>query len=173
MHFILVLGNSRLDVMNKRVDRAIEEFRRLDKRDEYGISQVKLIFCGKGNKNITEAEYMSSYCQAKGVDIRDIITETKSKTTMENLVNTLKMLNKAGWFKNTLQCKYQFTICTSSFHIKRVMILSRLIFPELLNFSYSINFIHTNENVTDEEKQRERMITQNTLDNICYGIFGF
>src|SRR6476620_4450320 len=79
----------------------------------------KLIFTGgQGNANEpTEAAAASSYAQANGIPVQDILIEQKSHTTFENIVNA-KQLADANSLKTVL-------IVSDPMHMKRAMTMAR------------------------------------------------
>ena len=150
MKVILVLGNSKEDVMKKRLDRAISEYKLLNIEN----SNVYLMVSGCGKKH--EYKFMYNYL-ITNVDTKNILVEDKSNSTIENLIFSTNIL------KNKFQILFQnieVIVCTSTFHIKRTIIISKL-----LNIhSIKWNFIHTEEDVLDEEKIKEMNLTMNLID---------
>jgi len=138
MKVILVLGNNNKDVSLKRVDRALEYFR------ECNINERYLMFSG-GVSKPAEAEYMKDYAISKGVDENSIITESESRNTIENFEKSKKILDEK--FRHG-SCSV--IVCTSSFHIKRSMVLARIIL-----FGYYTIFIHTREPVSATQYRNE------------------
>lgn len=146
---VVVLGNVDPAVSLKRVDRAIEEFRNLPNDNE-----SKFILLSGGSPNEaprSEASYMLDMCRARGIDDMFLMVEGCSKNTVENLLYTRKLIS----IFNEVP---QLVICTSTFHIGRVIILTKLYFP-----GYKVRFIHTNEKTTEEEAEREGAILSNFL----------
>ncbi|MDD3225263.1 MAG: YdcF family protein [Clostridium sp.] len=74
---------------------------------------------GKG-ESISEAEAMRVYLVNHGVNNNNIIKEEKSKTTMENMKYTRKILNRIDGRKNV-----RLAIVTSNFHVFRAKFLAR------------------------------------------------
>jgi len=79
----------------------------------------KLIFTGgQGNANEpTEAAAASSYAQANGIPVQDILIEQRSHTTFENIVNA-KQLADANHLKTVL-------IVSDPMHMKRAMTMAK------------------------------------------------
>jgi len=98
-------------VFRERINHAVDLYRKGKVR--------KLIFTGgQGNSNEpTEAAAASSYAQANGIPIQDILVEQKSHTTFENIVNA-KHLADANSLKTVL-------IVSDPMHMKRAMTMAR------------------------------------------------
>ena len=98
-------------VFRERINHAVDLYRKGKGR--------KLIFTGgQGNSNEpTEAAAASSYAQANGIPIQDILVEQKSHTTFENIVNA-KQLADANSLKTVL-------IVSDPMHMKRAMTMAR------------------------------------------------
>jgi uncharacterized SAM-binding protein YcdF (DUF218 family) len=98
-------------VFRERINHAVDLYRKGKVR--------KLIFTGgQGNSNEpTEAAAASSYAQANGIPIQDILVEQKSHTTLENIVNA-KQLADANSLKTVL-------IVSDPMHMKRAMTMAR------------------------------------------------
>ncbi len=98
-------------VFRERINHAVDLYRQGKVR--------KLIFTGgQGNSNEpTEAAAASSYAQANGIPIQDILVEQKSHTTFENIVNA-KQLADAHSLKTVL-------IVSDPMHMKRAMTMAR------------------------------------------------
>jgi uncharacterized SAM-binding protein YcdF (DUF218 family) len=137
MYVFLVLGNSSLKIMEKRVDIALIKFEQLKNEKCY------MILSG-GGKN--ETEYMYKYA-SKYVDKEYLICEDKSISTFENLIFSSKIISEL-YPKETID----LIICTSSFNLKRTIIMANLLLKEK---NYNLFFIHTNEFLTLEEGRRE------------------
>ena len=98
-------------VFRERINHAVDLYRKGKVR--------KLIFTGgQGNSNEpTEAAAASSYAQANGIPIQDILVEQKSHTTFENIVNA-KQLADANSLKTVL-------VVSDPMHMKRAMTMAR------------------------------------------------
>jgi hypothetical protein len=167
MSYIIVLGNSKQAVMDKRVDTAVSEF-----RNKYAMEVA-----GKDNNVIApisnlqnslnafiiltgtkrETSYMFNYA-TKFLDAQYIIQENMSKNTIDNLVNCKNIIDSQnnasfGFVPNV-------TICTSTFHIKRTILISKFIYTG----NYNMHYIHTSEQVTPEEYARESQLADSILN---------
>ena len=98
-------------VFRERINHAVDLYRKGKVR--------KLIFTGgQGNSNEpTEAAAASSYAQANGIPVQDILVEQKSHTTFENIVNA-KQLADGNSLKTVL-------IVSDPMHMKRAMTMAR------------------------------------------------
>lgn len=88
----------------------------------YQNQRKKIVVSGGKGKNETssEAYAMKMYLLSKGIQSEDIICEEKSKTTLENLIYTTKIIGST------------FTVITSDYHALRVYLLSK-------HYRYSID----------------------------------
>lgn len=165
MQCIIVLGNRNPKITNARVKRAIQEFTRspyqyADEKTGHLSPTKLLLFSGGSNDGKSEptgAAMMYECALALGVDPKFIITETKSRNTIENLFLSKHIVDKLC---EGYSIKPLITICTSSFHIKRAALLSGLIL-----YDYPLQFIHTNEKIPAELQAKERTLT---IDNVCF-----
>lgn len=139
MYVFLVLGNTSLKIMEKRVDTVLRKYEQL--KDE----KCFMILSG-GGKNETEADYMYEYA-SKYVDKKYLVCEGKSLSTFENLIFSSQIITDL-FPKESIE----LIICTSSFHLKRTIIMANLLLKEK---NYNLFFIHTNEFITTEESKRE------------------
>jgi uncharacterized SAM-binding protein YcdF (DUF218 family) len=150
--------------MKKRLERAIEEFNRplySDYEYEYEIIPRKRMILVSGTKS--ESEFMESYLHnEKEIDMSFIIVENESRNTIDNIKNSQKIIEKNNLIPS------QITICTSSFHIKRTIVIAGLFFHK---YGCILRYIHTNEVVSDEEKNRETYLIVNLLDAYVSSIF--
>jgi uncharacterized SAM-binding protein YcdF (DUF218 family) len=151
--YIVILGHVTDQVMKKRVYRALEEVSYLR---SYLQSKVKIYLILSGGKaggaTKSEAVRMRSMIDPIYYSIiDDIILEDKSMSTMENVIYTNEIpleKDRGSWM----------IICTSSFHIRRSAVLSSLLLK-----GHTLQYIHTNEKVSDEEMSVE---TEKLLANM-------
>lgn len=141
VNIILILGNHEEDTMRKRADRGYEEFTNLSK-----ISQDNcfILLSGAGRQIRKECDYMHDYLLQK-VHTRYLFCENKSMSTYENIVYSFKLL------KDLFDTNINVFVCTSSFHIKRTILLANL----LNKFNFNLRFIHTREKILPEENDKE------------------
>ena len=170
-NIILILGNSNPEILNKRLDRGIQEFYKLknpyeDEEIVYGINTL-ILLSGKGvgikvNDTVynIEADYMYEYVSKK-VNKKYILIENLSNNTIENLINSYDILNKL--YKDSFFNRINIIICTSSFHLKRTIVLSKL----LNKHNFTLKYIHTNEVFSEEENKKELRHLDNYLNYYC------
>lgn len=147
MDVIIVLGNSDPEILKKRMDRAIKEFTSSPYeyiRDGNVIANKFILISGGPS-----ATKMKEYALSKHVGEKFLVLEDKSKNTIENIMFSNKLLDNA--FQHGMSfLRPSVIICTSSFHIKRSMVIAKM-----LMCNYNTSFIDTCEDVTYEEYQRE------------------
>lgn len=139
MYVFLVLGNTSVKIMEKRVDTALRKI------EQFKDDKCYMILSG-GGKNETEAEYMYNYA-SKYIEKKYLICEDKSLSTFENLIFSSQKITDL--FPNE---PIDLIICTSSFHLKRTIIMANLLLKEK---NYNLFFIHTNEFITIDDSKRE------------------
>ena len=150
MKIIIVLGCKDRVKLKTRVDRALSEFFSEPYYDtETQKPNTMLLFSGGStNDNTrTECEIMIEQCK-ETVDSRFIMSEPKSLSTVENILYS-KQVIEHNWM-DKVEPRPSLVVCTSTFHIKRTIIIAKLLMPE-----YDIKFIHTNEDISHDEQKRE------------------
>lgn len=162
MKVILVLGNVNEDVMKIRLDRAISEYYKLFNHEKVDMNDNPTVYfmlsgCGINH----EYKFMYSYLINK-VNTKNIIVEDKSNSTFENLLfSTNILMNKfqniyPGYVKNI-----ELIVCTSTFHIKRTILISKLLNIPSINWK----FIHTNEEIINEQEINEMNLIINLINS--------
>lgn len=168
MHFIIVLGNSDNEICKKRVTAAITYYNSL-KNDR----DLKIIFSGGGQnsiKNRTEADIMHHFAVTElKMNIEDGIIENKSVNTYENIQFSVKLLENLGWFNTTFASltQHTFTICTSSFHVKRALLIAMSIIPR----NCKVNVIHTNEDILTAQHNSELFLINEYLNYLVSKVY--
>jgi uncharacterized SAM-binding protein YcdF (DUF218 family) len=167
MHFIIVLGNSNDDVVKKRVMAAFEYYKNLSPNEE-----VKIIFSGGGKKSVysTEADIMYYFATNElKINPEKCIIENKSMNTYENIRFSIKLLKDLGWFNTTFASltQHTFTICTSTFHIKRALLIAMSLIPKNCN----LNVIHTNEEVLTAQHNSELFLINEYLNYLVLDVY--
>lgn len=94
----------------------------------------KLFMCG-GNKFaedgiVTEAEAMKKKAMELGVKEEDILIETKSETTKENIINALTCIKRYY----DIEKLDKIILVTTSFHMRRSILLAKKYFPKHICF---------------------------------------
>ena len=157
--FIIVLGNSDPKYYEERVDRGMESFIKLYDRDEisrddrYTLKNKTYVIMTGCSKESTK---MKEYAVKKYGEIYAsfLIEEKKSLNTYQNLVFSKQIIE-------SMCCFYSVIVCTSTFHINRSLILSHLVFP-----TQSVQTIHTRSEISDDIREREKMLLANLLESI-------
>jgi uncharacterized SAM-binding protein YcdF (DUF218 family) len=129
----LVLGCSNYDILMKRVESTL---------DLYNKKIIKKILLSGGKhffKKKEESLIMKDYLLSNNVKEEDIIVETKSKSTISNIKNSLKILN------NMYKDNINILLVTSSFHIKR----SKYLLEKLSK--YNVFIYPVNDNICDKD----------------------
>lgn len=136
--YCLVFGNSML--IKERVETTVREYK--NKRFE------KIIFMGGTNgvsnqthEDIAEAIKMKDLAVELGVNEEDILLDTTSNNTFENVDNALLLI------KQELPTINNITIITSEFHLKRCYAILKKKLPFL-----EITMIPAKDGFTDREK---------------------
>lgn len=93
-----------------RVDEGVAEYRR-------GVAPVLLFTGGPAANKYVESQTMAQYARSLGVPSQNLLTETRSKTTVENIRNSTPMLLTRGWTKVEL--------VSSADHLPRIAVLMR------------------------------------------------
>ncbi|MDE7193816.1 MAG: YdcF family protein [Oscillospiraceae bacterium] len=107
-----VLGETPTDMLCDRLDAALELL-------EENPEAMCVVSGGQGNlENISEAEAMRRYLNARGIAGERIITEDRSTTTEENIRFTEEILSEIGISDNIV-------IVTNEFHQYRADIFAR------------------------------------------------
>lgn len=193
-NIILILGNSNHEIMNRRLNRGIEEFNKLknpyeDEEFVYGINTL-ILLSGNG-KNIKindkvyerEVSYMYEYVSHK-VNKKYILIENEemnlkveninfserkidfsegkiTSCTVKNLINSYNLLKNL--YKDSFFNRINITICTSTFHLKRTIILSKILNKD----NFTLKYIHTNEIISEEENRKELKHLDNFMNYYC------
>lgn len=161
--FIIVLGNSNSEVQKKRVSTAVNYFKSIYCHDDINFSNVMLIFSGGNNEGKNMCNYAVNFL---GVDKEKCIIEDKSQNTCQNIEFTLNLLREGRWFDPTFATNYTFTICTSTFHIKRAFLISVM---SLQKYG-KVNCIHTNEPVSEEQRIKESKFIDEYLSHFVVSV---
>lgn len=118
---IIVLGAGLIDgavppLLANRLDRARDLHAR---QRATGPAPVIVTSGGQGpDEPLPEADAMAAYLHSRGIPESDIIAETRSSSTAENLEFSAALLEKAGVQGDLL-------IVTSNYHVLRAAVLSR------------------------------------------------
>lgn len=113
---IIVLGSEK--AVKYRVPAAVEAF----KAGRAG----KIMLCGGAAGEIPEAELMRRAALEMGVGEEDIIMESSSQNTVENILFALVELQRAFWLNKVRRV----LLVTTAFHMRRALAIARYLFPE-------------------------------------------
>ena len=106
-----VFGTNPSPFLQTRLNEGIRLFKE-------GYGEYILVSGGKGaGEDITEAEAMKNYLIAHGIDGSHIITEDRSKSTMENLSYSKELMKS-----NNLTSA---VIVSNKYHLKRVSLMAK------------------------------------------------
>lgn len=162
----IVLGSRDIKTLKTRMDIAIDKFKsspceHLDEHTGFTFTLKVLLLSGgrTDNYNNTEAYYMEQYAINQGINQKFIHVENESINTLQSLKNCNEIINY--WFFPLYDIirPENVTICTSTWHIKRVMLISKFVMPY-----YNITYEHTKEVVTIEENYQENYAILHILD---------
>jgi len=122
-NYIIVLGcwidNGNVPpLLARRIDKAIAFYYKQKERNK----PPKLVLSGgKGPDEICpEAEAMKAYALKKGIPEEDLLLETKSMSTLENMKFSKEVMNKAS-----KGVSYRCIYATNNYHVLRAGILAR------------------------------------------------
>jgi len=161
-------------------------------------NNIYILVSGKGKgietsfaKHMTESDYMYDYL-VKKINKDNIIKENDSMTTYESIFNSFNMIKNIFNSKTQLSTSISdfgkpvknyiyINICTSTFHLKRTMLISNYIILKnnltnnnnnyhyyfqneniFLN-NFNVKYIHTNEIPTNEQTSKELNLIDNFL----------
>ncbi len=119
-----VYGTTPSPFLTGRLDRGLELYNE-------GYGKYIIVSGGKGEgESISEAEAMRQYLLSKGMDNSKIIAEDKSSSTMENLINSKKIMDAMGF--------HSAVIVSNKYHLKRASLMAK---SQHIKGSYSGVFI--------------------------------
>ena len=161
-------------------------------------NNIYILVSGKGKgietsfaKHMTESDYMYDYL-VKKISKDNIIKENDSLTAYESIFNSFNMIKNIFNSKTQLSTSIldfgkpvknyiYINICTSTFHLKRTMLISNYIILKnnltnnnnnyhyyfqneniFLN-NFNVKYIHTNEIPTNEQTSKELNLIDNFL----------
>ncbi len=145
---VIVLGNRDPEVMKKRL---LAGVRACVQRKATHLLLSGGCVVGSRPEALIMKDFLEEMAQRGEVpDILDetrVLLETESKYTAENLTECDKLLKLVC---SDSEEAVQLVICTSSFHLPRVILMSKVLLPK-----YEISYAGTQEEVTPEEKSLE------------------
>ena len=124
--YLIIYGCHKKNILNKRLNHALKIIN--DDIDKIVLTGGIGLF---GDYN--ESEYMKEYLLNKGIDKNKLILEDKSRTTKENNINVINMLNLNN------NKSYNIKLVSNKFHLFRIKRqLKKLIYNKNINFYYEI-----------------------------------
>jgi hypothetical protein len=162
--FVLILGNPDPTILHKRLERGFQEVSNILEKIK-GQDDIYVILSGKGNgvkffskQYVNECDYMIEYFNHKINSLNishkskiNLICENRSNSTVENIIYSFELIKQIQNYKNLYPQRTNVIICTSTFHIERSKILANI----FNKYIFNLYFIHTNEEISEEEKNRE------------------
>jgi uncharacterized SAM-binding protein YcdF (DUF218 family) len=151
---IVVLGSTTAKTRTDRVTAAVTLFNTLTS-ERYSdflqetVIMTRIIFSGGTTRpNFeSEADAMMKTAIEMGVDKKFLVTENKSRNTMENLIFSKKIIQSLYHYSDNFP---NVIICTSTFHIKRTFVMAHVFMKE-----HRLSFIHTNEEIPHDKAKQE------------------
>lgn len=116
----LLKGNEVSHLLGSRIDRAIEEYNRQNKKANHSMKMI--MSGGQGeDETCSEAFAMKEYAIQKGIPESDILLEDKSKNTYENMLFSKALIESRE--DNIKKCRILFS--TSNYHVFRSGLYAR------------------------------------------------
>lgn len=124
--FIIVLGSGLIDgktvppLLGKRIEKAIQFYHAQDRAT---LNPPKIIMSGgKGDdEHIAESLAMKNYALEKGIPEKDILVETNSKNTLENMKFSKEIMEAAFGGSN-----FKVIFTTNNFHLFRAGLFAKM-----------------------------------------------
>ena len=96
----------------------------------------KIMLCGGKLRDFpegkfSEAQHMCQAALALGVPEEDIIMESSSQNTVENILYALAELQRACWLNNV----HRVLLVTTTYHMKRSLAVARYLFPKHISIT--------------------------------------
>lgn len=97
--------------------------------DAYKAGRAKkILLCGGALRKVeeySEAELMGKAAMEAGVPKEDVILETSSQNTVENILFAMVELQRAFWLNNVRRV----LLVTTAYHMRRSLAIARYLFP--------------------------------------------
>lgn len=131
----------------------------------------KILMSGGAMEPIPEAERMRQTALEMGVPDEDILVETQSQNTVENMLYSLVTLQRACWLNRV----HSVLLVTTACHMRRSLHLARYLFPAHIQV-YPCPALDTHtrpENwmLTEQGRQRATAEAQNLIRCVRNGAF--
>lgn len=158
---ILVLGSQK--AVQYRVPVAVEAYK--DGR------ALKLLMSGGAAVPVPEAELMRQRALEMGVPDEDILMETQSQNTVENMLYSLVELQRAFWLNRLSSILLVTTAC----HMRRSLHLARYLFPAHIQVhpcpALDTHTRPENWMLAEHGRQRATAEAQNVIRCVRNGVF--
>ncbi len=125
-----LIGENQLSkLLQMRCDKAIEVFRKCNGKP------VIIPSGGQGDdETISEAEAMEQYLLSQGIPSNHILKEDQSTTTMENLINSRKLIGE--------DTRKRVALVTSNYHVYRCLLYARSIHFDCVGIAAPVAFYY-------------------------------
>nr|WP_245339072.1 YdcF family protein [Paenibacillus shirakamiensis] len=148
---IFVFGSNK--AAKYRVPRSVELYKQ--KRAE------KLLFSGGTiwkDVNVPESVAMQQRAMELGIPEKDIIVETASRSTKENVLSSLTLLDQEFMLHNIKR----ILLVTSPFHMRRAYLTMRTYMPSWIEFSFgpASSLTHTLDTWYEHEGTKKRALEE-------------
>ena len=131
----------------------------------------KLLMSGGAAVPVPEAELMRQRALELGVPDEDILVETQSQNTVENMLYSLVTLQKAFWLNRV----HSILLVTTACHMRRSLHLARYLFPTHMQVHPCPALDHhtrpDNWMETEQGGQRATAEAQNVIRCVRNGVF--
>lgn len=118
--FIIVLGSGLIGgdrvppLLASRLDKGMDQY------IKYGRSPKIIVSGGQGpDELVSEAAAMKKYLVEKGMNEKDVLTEDKSRNTLQNMLFSKKIMD-------TIKTDHKSIFVTNNYHVFRASIYARL-----------------------------------------------
>ena len=149
---LIIFGCHIKTLLDERIDCALE----ISKKKKI---EFFLLTGGIGLKgDFNEAQYMKERLLVSGIAANKILIEDKSKTTEENITNSIKILKQKRILKNKT-----IVVVSNQAHLRRIgMELKKHLISNCCNiiYKYPKNELVSFENMKKKEKVRNMLINQ-------------
>lgn len=127
-------GEEPSKILQERIDKAIDIYRKC------AVKPIMIPSGGKGEDEvISEAEAMARYMVEKGVAPEHILKEEVSTTTMENLIESKKLIEwHCGTWKDYPRHRKEIALVSSNYHIYRCLTYAKSIGMKCTGFGSKV-----------------------------------
>ena len=158
---ILVLGSRK--AVEYRVPVAVTAYR--------AGRAPRLLMSGGAMEPIPEAEWMRQKAVELGVPDENILVESQSRNTVENMLYSLVTLQRAFWLNRVHSILLVTTVC----HMRRSLHIARYLFPAHIKVypcpALDRNTRPDNWMLTEKGRQRATAEAQNIIRCVKNGVF--